>query len=92
MNTKIAAAAPAAALLNDKDMGLVGHVQVNLVAQLGNVELTLDRLFKLRQGDVLEMEQGLDAPVTLLLNGKAVARGELLAVDDQLGVRITELA
>jgi flagellar motor switch protein FliN len=86
------AAAPAAALLREKDLGLVGHVQVNLVAQLGTVQLTVERLFKLRAGDILEMDQALDAPVTLLLNGKAVARGELLAVDDQLGVRVTELA
>lgn len=85
--------APAASpLLADADMRLVGHVQVNLVAQLGSVQVTLDKLFKLRAGDVLEMDEALDAPVTLLLNGRAVARGELLAVDDQLGVRITELA
>lgn len=78
--------------LSDKDIGLVGHVPVTLVAQLGSVSMTVEQLFKLRQGEVLTMTEGLDAPVTLLLNGKPVARGELLAVDDQLGIRITELA
>lgn len=93
MNKKMEVTPTAGAtLLGEKDIGLVGHVQVSLVAQLGAVQLTLERLFELRQGDVLAMEEALDAPVTLLLNGKAVARGELLAVDDQLGVRITELA
>lgn len=84
-----AAEAPA---LIDKDISLVGHVPVTLVARIGSVSMTVEQLFKLRQGDVVAMAEALDAPVTLLLNGKAVARGELLAVDDQLGVRITELA
>ena len=79
-------------LLVESDMRLVGHVQVALVAQVGSVQLTIERLFALRSGDVLQMSEPLDAPVTLLLNGRAIARGELLAVDDQLGVRITQLA
>lgn len=88
-STRTAADAPP---LSDKDIGLVGHVPVTLVAQLGTVAMTVEQLFKLRQGDVLSMAEALDAPVTLLLNGKPVARGELLAVDDQLGIRVTELA
>lgn len=94
MNDMKTPAAPPAdmAALSDKDISLVGHVPVTLLAQLGSVSMTVEQLFKLRQGDVLAMAEALDAPVTLLLNGKPVARGELLAVDDQLGVRITELA
>ena len=37
------------------------------------------------------LNESLDAPVTLLLNGKPIARGALLAVDENLGIRITEL-
>lgn len=74
------------------DMSLVGHVQVALTAQVGTVTLTIDDLFALRQGDVVRMNELLAAPLTLLLNGKAVAHGELLAVDDHFGVRILELA
>jgi flagellar motor switch protein FliN/FliY len=74
-----------------KDLDLIGHVQVSLVAELGESEMTVEELFKLRKQDVVTLKQTLDAPVTLLLNGKAIARGELLAVDEHLGVRITEL-
>jgi flagellar motor switch protein FliN/FliY len=91
-NPRGAAPTEGMAALSDKDIGLVGHVPVTLMAQLGSVSMTVEQLFKLRQGDVLAMVEALDAPVTLLLNGKPVARGELLAIDDQLGVRITELA
>jgi flagellar motor switch protein FliN/FliY len=75
-----------------QDMGLIGHVQVSLAAQVGTVSLSIERLFGLKSGDVISMNELLDAPVTLLLNGRAVARAELLAVDDHFGIRILELA
>ena len=74
-----------------KDLDLVGHVRVSLVAELGQAEMTVDELFKLSKQDVVTLNESLDAPVTLLLNGKPIARGTLLAVDENLGVRITEL-
>jgi flagellar motor switch protein FliN/FliY len=83
--------APSGAPLLAKDMGLVGHVSVSLTAVVGHVSLSIESLFALRKGDLLPMDESCDAPVTLLLNGKSVARGELVAVEDNLGLRITEL-
>jgi flagellar motor switch protein FliN/FliY len=74
------------------DIALVGHVEVELAAQVGTVSLSIEKLFSLAAGDVLPMNELLDEPVTLLLNGKAVARAELLAIDDQFGLRIIEIA
>ncbi len=78
--------------LVQKDMSLVGHVPVTLAAQIGSVSISIEQLFALKKGEVLAMNEGLDAPVTLLLNDKPVARGELVAVDENFGVRITELS
>lgn len=75
-----------------KDMGLIGHVQVSLAAHVGTVTMSIEQLFGLKTGDVVSMNELLEAPLTLMLNGRAVARGELLAVDDHFGVRILELA
>lgn len=83
---------PAGPALVAKDMSLVGHVPVMLSARVGSVSLSIEQLFALKKGEVLPMNESLDAPITLLLNGKAVARGELVAVEDNFGVRITELA
>jgi flagellar motor switch protein FliN/FliY len=77
---------------NGKDVSLVGHVKVSLVAEIGRAELTVEELFALKKGDNVKLEEGSEAIVTLLLNGKAVAQGELVCVDDKLGIRITELA
>lgn len=74
------------------DIDLVGHVQVGLSAQIGTVSVSIQRLFDLKAGDVISMNETLEAPVTLMLNGRAIARAELLAVDDHFGVRILELA
>jgi flagellar motor switch protein FliN/FliY len=74
------------------DISLVGHVEVSLTAQVGTISMPIERLFGLKHGDVVSMNELLDAPLTLMLNGRAVARGELLAVDDHFGVRILELA
>lgn len=87
-----AAAAPTGAPLIGKDLGLVAHVPVALTAVIGQVALSIEALFALRKGDLVPMDAACDAPITLMLNGKAVARGELVAVDDTLGLRITELA
>lgn len=75
-----------------QDISLIGHVQVSLAAQVGTVTMSIDHLFGLKSGDVISMNELLEAPLTLMLNGRPVARGELLAVDDHFGVRILELA
>lgn len=74
------------------DIALVGHVEVELTAQVGTVHLSIDRLFALKAGDVVPMNEVLDEPMTLLLNGKPVARAELLAIDDHFGLRIIDIA
>ena len=83
---------PAGAALVNKDMSLVGHVPVSLTALIGSVSLSIEQLFALKKGEVLSMNESLDAPITLLLNDKPVARGELVAVEDNFGIRITELS
>jgi len=84
--------APEGLHLVSKDMSLVGHVSVTLSALVGTVTLSIEQLFALKKGEVLPMNESFDTPVTLLLNGKAVARGELVAVEDNFGIRITELS
>lgn len=77
--------------INEKELSLIGHVKVSLTAEVGKAEMTVDELFALKRHDMVRLDQPADAVITLLLNGKPIARGELVAVDDNLGVRITEL-
>lgn len=78
-------------VIPEKDLSLVGHVKVSLAAEVGIAEMTIDELFGLKRSDTVVLDQDSSAEVTLLLNGRAVARGDLVAVEDKLGIRITEL-
>lgn len=74
-----------------REMELIGHVSVDLVAEIGSAKLSVSKLFALKAGEVLALQQTVSEPIILRLNGKAVARGELVAVDDNFGVKITEI-
>jgi flagellar motor switch protein FliN len=66
-------------------------IPVTLTVELGRVNLTLGRLADLRPGDVIELARHSREPVELTSNGRLVARGELVQIDTELGVRVTHV-
>lgn len=66
-------------------------VPVTLAVELGRVSLTLGRLADLKPGDVVELGRHSREPVELTSAGRLVARGELVLIDTELGVRVTHL-
>ena len=66
-------------------------VRVTLQVRVGASEMSLGELLSARENEVLVLDQGVEQPVDLLLEGRVVARGELVAVDGSFAVRITEL-
>lgn len=74
-----------------RDMSLVKHVMVELAIEVGTAEMSVDALFALKSGDVVKMLQQINEPLTLRLNGKAVALGSLVAVDDNFGIQLTDI-
>lgn len=76
-------ASPSRALLDD--------IKVVVDVTLGTAELTVKQLMALKKGSVVELQQQLQQDVNVLLNGKVIARGEIVAVDEYFGVRITEI-
>jgi flagellar motor switch protein FliN len=72
-------------------LDLIEHVKVRVTVSLGETEIPISRLFSLAGGDVLALDREADAPVDIRVNDRLVARGSLVAVGDQFGVRITEI-
>lgn len=70
---------------------LIEAVAVELEAFLGRSQMTVGALTGLAPGGVVPLDAPLNQQVELRLNGVAVARGELVAVDDKFGVRLTEM-
>ncbi|MBE7367185.1 FliM/FliN family flagellar motor switch protein [Ramlibacter pallidus] len=66
-------------------------VKVKLSVCVGQAALTLGDLLGARENEVLPLDRAVDQPVDLVLEGKVVARGQLVAVDGCFAVRVTEL-
>lgn len=73
------------------DLHLLSDIDLTVTVELGRVRLKLRDLLRLVEGSVVELDRLATAPVDVLVNGSVLARGEVVVVDDELGVRITEL-
>lgn len=66
-------------------------LRTRLQVCVGEAVMTVAQLLAAREGEVLVLDRGLEDPVDLVLEGKVVARGQLMAVDGSFAVRITDL-
>lgn len=69
----------------------VMDVPLQLTAVLGACRLSVAEVLKLGNGSVVELDRLAGGSIDLLVNDKLIARGEIVAVDENFGVRITEL-
>jgi len=74
------------------DLDSPDGIPVAIQIRLGRVVMPLGELQELRAGTVVPLDHSLDDPVEILAGNKLVARGEIVAVEDQLGVRILQVA
>lgn len=79
------------ALLNG-NIDVIKNVKIRLDVVVGDAELPVSELFALTRDSVVTLRKDVTAPVDVLLDGRVVARGNLVAVGDNFGVRITEIA
>jgi flagellar motor switch protein FliN len=66
-------------------------VVVELAVEVGRTRMTLGQAMALGPGSVVTLDRMADQPVDLLVNGKPIARGEVVVIDEQFGVRITDV-
>jgi flagellar motor switch protein FliN/FliY len=89
-------AAPAGALtqaaIREGNLELLWDVTLSLTLRFGQRELLLKEILELSPGAVLELDRQVDEPVDLLLDRKVIARGEVVIVDGNYGLRVTEVA
>jgi flagellar motor switch protein FliN/FliY len=67
----------------------LSNVPIPVTVQLGRVRLTLGDLCRLKAGSLLELDREAHEPADILVNGKIVAHGEIVTIDNHYGVRIT---
>jgi flagellar motor switch protein FliN/FliY len=67
-------------------------IAVNVQVVLGQAGTTLGELLDLKPAATLKLDRLVHQPVDLVLNGTVIGRGELIAIDEHFGVRLTEVA
>lgn len=74
------------------NLGVLMDVQLPVSIRFGETEMLLEDVVKLGVGSVIELNSPVDEPVELIVNGKSLARGEVVTIDGLYGVRITEIS
>ena len=73
------------------DLAPVFDVPVNISAVLGRAHMSVAQLLKLGAGSVLELDRKVGEAIDIYVNNRLVARGEVVIVDERLGVTMTEI-
>ena len=66
-------------------------LQLSASIRFGETQMMIEEVIKLGAGSVIELNSSIDEPVDLIVNGRSLARGEVVVVDGCYGIRITEL-
>ncbi len=79
------------ALTEDKALDIVLDVKVKVTVQVGSCQLSMREVLELAPGAVVQLNQHANDPVGLYVNDKLVAYGEVVVVEENFGIKITEL-
>ncbi|HWJ07993.1 MAG TPA: flagellar motor switch protein FliN, partial [Nocardioides sp.] len=74
-----------------RGLELLHGVDMEVTVELGRTRMTVRDLLALTPGAVLELDRAAGSPADLLVNGRLVARGEVVVVDEDFGLRVTEI-
>ncbi|MCP5093001.1 MAG: flagellar motor switch protein FliN [Gammaproteobacteria bacterium] len=75
----------------DVNLDLVLNIPVNVSLRVGSTDISIRDLVSLVEGSVIALDQDAGEPMDVLVNGTLVAHGEIVVVDDQYGVRLTDV-
>ncbi|MBN2433683.1 MAG: flagellar motor switch protein FliN [Spirochaetes bacterium] len=76
---------------NTQNIGLLMDVQLTLTVELGRTKYLVKDVLGLGEGSIIELDKLAGEPVDLLVNGKLIAKGEVVVIDENFGVRVTDI-
>lgn len=76
---------------NFENIALLMHVPLHLTVELGSATVSVAEILKLGVGSIVELDRDVNHPVDLLVNRRAIARGEIVALQQNFALKITEL-
>ncbi len=75
----------------NKNLDLLLDIKLQLAVELGRCELPIKKVLELTRGSIIELDKVAGEPVELYANGKLVAHGEVVVIEDNFGLRITSI-
>ena len=78
--------------VNDANIGLILDVPLSVTVELGRTNKSIKEILELTNGSIVELDKLAGEPVDINVNGKFLAKGEVVVIDENFGVRITEIA
>lgn len=77
--------------VNDANIGLILDVPLQVTVELGRTKKRIRDILELATGSIIELDKLAGEPVDILVNGKLLAKGEVVVIDENFGVRITDI-
>lgn len=78
--------------VNDANIGLILDVPLSVTVELGQTKKSIKDILELTNGSIVELDKLAGEPVDIKVNGQFLAKGEVVVIDENFGVRITEIA
>lgn len=72
-------------------MNMVMDIPLDVTVELGHARMLIKDVLELGSGSVVELDRVAGEPVDVLVNGRLVAKGEVIVIEDNFGIRITEI-
>lgn len=82
---------PSNTISGDTNLGIIMDVPMQVTVELGRTRKLIRDILELTQGSVVELDKLAGEPVDILVNGKLIAKGEVVVIDENFGVRVTEI-
>ena len=74
-----------------ENMGLIMDVPLEVTVELGRTKKAISDILNFSPGTIIELDKIAGEPIDVLVNGKLVARGEVVVIEESFGVRVTEI-
>ena len=77
--------------LDGPNLDVILDIPVSISMEVGSTEISIRNLLQLNQGSVVELDRLAGEPVDIVVNNRLLARGEVVVVEENFGVRVTEI-
>lgn len=78
--------------VNENNIGLILDVPLQITVELGRTKKSIKEILELSKDSIVELDKLAGEPVEIQVNGHYLAKGEVVVIDENFGVRITEIA